>query len=121
MSSISLSVQGMGNVPSFKNSKRAILDSRNGKLRTLTPKATKALMEAIVESFVSQLWSVSQTGDGGIWMGPSAPSLIVSSLPADDSINDIVEINIRSERVPKGQEGAHLTIVEVPWTGGVIE
>lgn len=99
-----LVVSGQGHVPSFKNSKMLA----HGRLITL-PERQK-WMEQCRESFVSQLSSASQTSADGISTEPCPPSSIASSLPEDDSVNDICELVVRIERVEKGQEGATIEV-----------
>jgi F0F1-type ATP synthase gamma subunit len=108
--SIRLVVRGQGHVPSFKNRKRAIRDSRTGKLRTLTEPKAARWMKACLESFVSQLHSrlaiiVTETGTAR-----HQPYSTASLLPADDSLKHISELIVGVEYVPKGEEGAVIQI-----------
>jgi len=105
---IALVVRNVGHVPSFKNNKRAILD--NGRMRTLTEPKTKKWMEQVTDAFASQLFSLTQTNDAVIPMAPCPPSLIVSSLPLDDSRQWLPEITIKCVEVEKGDEGATIII-----------
>ena len=105
---IVLEVRKMGHVPSFKNNKRAIL--RNGKMRTLTEPKTKKWMEAATDAFVLQLLWLTQTTDAVIPMEPFPHSLIVSSLPLDDSRQWIPEINVQCVDAVEGDEGATILI-----------
>lgn len=98
----------MGHVPSFKNNKRAIL--RNGKMRTLTEPETKKWMQMATDAFVSQLLLLTQTTDDVIQMEPFPHSLIVSSLPLDDSRQWIPEIRVQCVDAEKGNEGATIII-----------
>ena len=102
-----LDVRNLGHVPSFKNSKMLA----RGRLITL-PERQK-WMEQCRESFVSQLLSASQTSADGISTAPCPRSLIASSLPQDDSVNDICEIAVRVETVEKGQEGASIEVERI--------
>lgn len=103
-------VRNMGHVPSFKNSKRAILDRNTGKMRTLTEPEVKKWMESATDAFVSQLSSLTQTTDAVIPTEPFPHSLIVSSLPLDDSRQWIGEIRVKCMDAAKGDEGATIII-----------
>lgn len=99
-----------GNIPSFKNRKRAIQDRSTGKMRTLTEPETKKRMEQIIKSFVYQLCCITQIPGDGILTEQQARSLIVLLLPEDDSWKHIPELHIFSEMVEPGNEGAEITI-----------
>jgi len=76
------------------------------------PKA-KNQMKAIVQDFVSQLISLYQTTDAATQTGQSIQSWIASSLPSDDSVREIDQILVRVKRVPKGKEGAIITLNKI--------
>lgn len=103
----------MGDVPSFKNRKRAILDRNTGKMRTLTEPHTKQWMERCIKSFESQLYSAMQTIAGGTLTAQQARSLIVSALPLDDSRAWIPEMHIHSIDVEIGEDGADVIIERI--------
>lgn len=110
---IRLLVQGLGHVPSFKNRKRAILDSNTGKMRTLTEPKAKQWMARCTDSFVLQLISKSLTIDAGTSTECSPRSLIARSLPRDDSLQWIPEIHVTCQNVDKGHEGAEILIEQL--------
>lgn len=107
---IELRIKNLGHVPSFKNNKRAILDRKTGKMRTLTEPKTKQWMEDAIQSFVLQLLWASQTIEGEIPTGHSPHSWIASSLPLDDSWQWIPKLDISCHKVVKDEEGAQITI-----------
>jgi len=101
---IRLVVQGLGSVPSFKNSKMLT----RGRLIT-DPKKQK-WMDACIASFESQLRSELRTRGIATTTGPIPPSRIASLLPLDDSRKWIPEHCVRTLLVSKGSEGAELVI-----------
>jgi hypothetical protein len=107
-----LVIKGM-HVPSFKNCKRAILDRKNGKMRTLTDPKTRRQMDAIIQSFVSQSISDIQTRSAETLTGPFLQSSIVSLLPQNDSRQWIPEHHVSTQDVDKGNEGAEIIIERI--------
>jgi hypothetical protein len=101
---ISLVVQGIGHVPSFKNSKMI------ARGRLITAPEKQEWMEKCIQSFESQLTSLCQMAATATQTEPSLPSWIASSVPADDSLKHIAEETVRPVLVPKGQEGAIIKI-----------
>lgn len=110
---IVLEIKGLGHVPAFKNKKRSILDSNTGLQRTLTEPKTKQWMERCIQSFVSQLLSATQTTGDGTTPGRTKLSVIVLSLPLDDSRQWIPDTVLTTKEVPKGEEGATITIERI--------
>ena len=109
---IELAVKNHGHVPSFKNKKRIV---RMGKKTALiTRPDVRKWMDSVIQDFESQLFCVSQTGAGATSMVAPPRSLIVSSLPLDDSRQWISELLIVDADVAHGEEGAHITITEIP-------
>lgn len=104
MPSIRLSVEGLGHVPSMKNSKLW-----TGK-KLVTKPASQKWMERAIQSLRFQLLCACPTGGVVMLMVPSLQSWIVSSLPLDDSVDWIPEISVRVEVVPPGKEGAEVVI-----------
>lgn len=104
---IQLKVQGLGHVPSFKNSKMLT----RGKL--ITDPKKQQFMDRVIRSFASQLFSLSQTIGPGTPTGHSPRCLIASSLPEDDSVKFISEETVSVQFVEKGMEGAIVKIEEV--------
>jgi hypothetical protein len=109
---IILSLRQLGHVPSFKNQKRAILDRASGKMRTMTKKETAAWMKTATAHLVFQLLSGYATGAGGTVTAHSLRCLI-ASLPRDDAWQFIPQITITAIKVPKGEEGADITIIKL--------
>lgn len=107
---IELRVKGLRHVPSFKNTKRAIIDGNTGRLRTLTPRITKQWMKRCEDAFVSQLESLYQTNEAAMPTARSRQSWIACVAPFDDSVNHIREILLTVADVEKGKEGAVILI-----------
>jgi hypothetical protein len=80
---ITLTVCGIGNVPSFKNRKRAIRDRKTGKLRTLTEPKTKRWMNNCIDQFESQLSIICRIRDGET-VGEWRKRLLTVLLPLQD-------------------------------------
>lgn len=110
MTPIKLVVAGIGNVPSFKNNKRAILDRNTGKMRTLTKPETKRWMNQCIAQFESQLLGACPIREGetaGAW----AKRLRTALLPLqDDSWKHMLPGDQNIRMVEPGQEGAEVTI-----------
>lgn len=106
MNGVELAVRGMGPCPAFKNSK---LLCRG---RLITKPEYKKWMEACVQSFVSQCISGTATSGGGILMGLSQP-FSIALLPQDDNWQEIPELAVWARLVPKGLEGATITIERI--------
>src|SRR6266436_6334640 len=80
-SPIVLTIQGMGHIPSFKNTKRGV-HKGNGTTFIMTRKDTKQWMKRLIESFVSQLICATQrTGTDPTRTEVSQPSWIASFVP----------------------------------------
>jgi hypothetical protein len=104
MNSVVLRVVGLGPVPAKKNSKMLTRG------RLITKPEYQTWMKRCVQSFVSQYYSNTAMDVGGTVTVRSLRSWIASSLPEDDCWTIIPEINVEAIRVPKGQEGAVITI-----------
>jgi hypothetical protein len=102
--SIRLTIQGLGEVVSFKNSK--VIAS--GKLFT-KPRYAE-WMKNCTDSFALQLLCEYRTRENATPTGLSRPSWIALSVPLDDSVREIVEERIVVQFVEKGQEGAEIVI-----------
>lgn len=109
---IELAVKNHGHVPSFKNKKR-IARIKN-KPALITRPDIRKWMDDVIHDFVSQLFCASQIGGGETSTVALPPSLIVSSLPLDDSREWISELLITDADVNPGEEGAHIIITEIP-------
>jgi len=101
-----LTIKGMGHVPAFKNRKRIV-----GKMLITEPKIQR-WMKSAVSSLYLQLKSLYRTSGGGTSTVPWQ-QLAICSLPYDDNWKAIPEISIRVRRVPKGDEGAILTLTKI--------
>ena len=106
MPTISLVLLGKGPVPSFKNRKRIM----RGKL--VTDPKVKKWMNLCIEHLRSQLNSDIRTFGDGTWTERAAQSLI-ASLPPDDCWLWIRELHVTAKHVPKGAEGAKITIERI--------
>ncbi len=109
-SPVTLTVRGLGHVPSFKNSKMILWRQK----RIMTKPEVQQWMEAVTESFASQLRSEFQTRGIAITTGLSALSQIASSLPLDDSRKWMPTHSVNTLLVSKGQEGADVLIERLP-------
>jgi hypothetical protein len=98
MNAVKLRVEGLGHVPSIKNSMYAIVQKEN-----------RSWKSAAVAGFVSQLVCSCPTTSGATLTAEQLHSLI-ASLPHDDNWRIVSELHINCRRVPKGQEGAEITI-----------
>ncbi len=103
-------IKGMGHVPSFKNNKRAILDTRTGRMRTMTDAKTQAWMKRAILVLESQLRSLLVTDVTGTVTGLIQPCKIASSVPLDDCLDWIPEHSVSVRTVSKGEEGAEILI-----------
>jgi hypothetical protein len=109
---ISLSIRGT-HVRSFKNRKR-IVPGHNGKSPWLaTRKDVKKWMNTTTESIASQLQCAARTALGETSTAAQRRSWIASLTPRDDARQIIVELVVRNEDVPKGEEGADILIEKI--------
>lgn len=99
--------------PSFKNSKRSILDRNTGRQRTLTPGKVKRRMDQLEDAIVSALFSWSQTKEGVMRLACWKQSPTALFGPSDDSIKEIPcgEWDVRY--VEKSQEGLEITFTSL--------
>lgn len=104
-----LEIKGVS-IPAFKNRKRAIVDRRTGKQRTLTEPRVKEQMERIITAIEWQLCCAIPIIAGEILTVPQVLSWIASSLPSDDSRQNIPQLLIEAVDCDKGEEGATITI-----------
>jgi len=96
-------IQSIGHVPAFKNKKIIA-----GKRLITAPKARK-WMEQATASIVSQLKSLCQTDDDATSTVPWQHSAI-ALLPQDDNWKVLPRIKVTARVVPKGDEGAIITL-----------
>lgn len=111
---LTLRVRGAGEIPSFKNTKRAILDRRTGKLRTLTPAPIKRRMQALEDAMLFELCSASRITANGTLLACWKPLPIVLSGLSDDSTREIPQGSWDTIQVPPGEEGVDILISEIP-------
>ena len=105
--SVELNIKGLGPVPGIKNSK---LLCRG---RLVTKPEYQKWMKRAIQAIESQLLSGTPTSDAATWTTQQRLSWIVSNMPWDDSWTWIPEITVRATKVPRGQEGATITIEKV--------
>lgn len=110
---IKLVVITRDNVPSFKNSKRSILDRNSGKQRTLTPGKMKKRMDLLEQRIVSALLSSSRIGEGETALEWRRRLLTVSLGLCDDSLKVVPEFSFGVRYVQPGQEGVEIEIEQL--------
>lgn len=98
------------NCPSFKNTKRAIVDSSTGKHRTLTPGNIKKRMAQLENRIVSSLYSLCQTPQGATDSECLKRLRTALSGLSDDSLTEIPEFSFGVRYVEPGLEGVEITI-----------
>jgi hypothetical protein len=109
---IELKVQGIGEVPSFKNSKMIV--RIKGRPSLITDPKKQKWMDACTLAIESQLASWLLTTVTGTVMGCLLQQQIASSLPLDDSLKWIGSHCVSWRKVSKGQEGVEITIEPLP-------
>ncbi len=97
-------------VPSFKNTKRSILDSTTGKQRTLTPGNIKKRMDLLEMAIVSVLYSKCQTSGAATDLECRKQLRTLWSGLCDYSLKEIPEFSFGVEHVEKHQEGVTIEI-----------
>lgn len=105
---ILLRIQGVGHVPSFKNTKMIV--RIRGRPALITDPRKQKIMSAISDSFECQLCSLFLTDAGATSTARFLRSWTASRVPLDDCVQVITSIAAHFRRVPKGQEGAEITI-----------
>lgn len=107
---IVLSVKQLGHVPAFKTQKSAAINRETGHPMVVSSGKTKRWMAACIQSLESQLFCITQIGNGETPTAPSPHSSIASSLPLDDSWAWIPEQHLYAQLVKPGEEGATIII-----------
>lgn len=107
MPTISLNVEGLGHVPSFKNSKKIV--RFGSRMSLITDPKKRQWMDRCTQSFVSQLRSVLATADAETQTGCNPPCL-TALLPQDDNLFEIELGPVTARMATKGSEGAVVTI-----------
>lgn len=97
-SSVKLTVKGLSNPPSFKNHKRAIMDRKTGRMRTLTEPKVKQWMKQLEDAIVFRLISAYQMAGGATGTGCSLRFWIAMSVPYDDSFLEMPQLSVTVER-----------------------
>ena len=105
---VRLQVRGLGHVPSKKNRLFARADGG-----VMTDSKVRQWSTRCIAAFVSQLCCGSATGESAILTTEQLRSL-TQLLPADDGWKHIPEIHLTAIQVPKGDEGADITIELLP-------
>jgi len=104
-------------IPSFKNSKRWITKLPNGRpLKRpllITSPEFQEWMEKAIQSLESQLLIMCQTGSDGTQRVRSKLFAMLSRLPEDDSVNDLVSGSWTVVRVAPGEEGCRIEITRL--------
>jgi len=110
MKLLKLVVQGIGHVPSFKNSKMIVT---RPKVRLMTKPVHQLWMRRCEAALESAFVSLYQTTETGTPMVRSLRSWIACVAPLNDSVKAIPGQEIEVVHVPPGQEGFELTIEKV--------
>ena len=108
---IEIKIQGMDNVPSFKNSKMIV--RIKGRPALITNPKKQQWMSRCITAIEFQLRSLFQTSETAMATVPRARSLILSSLPLDDSLVWIESHCVSWRKVPKGQEGFIMVVEKI--------
>lgn len=106
---IVLKIQGIGNVPSFKNTKM-IARTKDGKPFIKTDPEKEAWMQHCATLIEFQLPSLCPITGTGTLTAQQLHSWIAASMPLDDNCKWIESLSVTLQRVPKGREGAVITI-----------
>lgn len=107
---IMLAVKGIGNCPSFKNRKRAILDSNTGKMRTLTEPKTKQWMNQCINQFELGLLTALAIREGET-VGAWRKRLQIALLPLqDDCWKNMLPGDQNVKMVEQGMEGVEVEL-----------
>jgi len=99
-------IQGLGNVPAFKNKKIIC-----GKRLITAPKARKWMEEATAVLY-SKLKCCFQTSDDATSTAHWRQSAM-SLWPCDDNWKEIPQIKVRVRKVEKGEEGCIITLKKI--------
>jgi hypothetical protein len=101
--SITLKVRGCGHIPGKKN---RLYPRQDGGV--MTDKKSRAKQAWIVNSLFISLCELATTG--GVMLTMAQLRFLIASLPQDDDWKHIPIITITAIKVPKGEEGADVTI-----------
>lgn len=110
---VNLEINGLGHVPSFKNNK-SIFRNQKGKPFIATSPKRREWMDQATRLIESQLLFAFRMAMPEIQTAQSLRSWIASCLPLDDSWQWVNEIHIKTVQVPKGEEGAYISIEQIP-------
>jgi hypothetical protein len=110
---IALVIQGIGHVPSFKNTKGIYRNKRTGKPFIATDPKKKAWMQSAIHNLESQLHGLFPIGANethGEWRKRLQTA---SPLPLDDSLAWMIPGQQSIRFVNKGEEGAIIYIEKI--------
>lgn len=116
---IRLSIRGLGEITSFKNTKK-IIRLPDGTPSLVTDPKKAAKMERYTRSIESQLRSTLPTIVSEMALGCQNPLPMLSLLqlgrllPLDDSRQWIPEFSFTFKQVQKGMEGCEIVIEQLP-------
>lgn len=113
MSALQIVVQGIGNPPSFKNSKMIVQGRGHRRAMLITDPKKRRWMDKATESLKSQLLLACQTTEGAT-STESLQRFLTASCPQDDSWQFVPVLKVTMEKVPKGEEGASIIINSLP-------
>ena len=103
-----LCIRGIGHVPAFKNKKIIV----GGGKRLITAPKAQRWMASATKDLYSQLKSLYQTKDDATSTVPWQHSAM-SSWPSDDNWKELPQITVQVRTVPKGDEGAIITLEKI--------
>ena len=109
---MNLYITGIGEVPSFKNTKQ-IIRPKNRRAMLITAPRKKAWMDQASALLECQLRSFIQAKGIPTLTGEPLLCAIASLLPLDDSRKWIAVLNVNWRLVSKGKEGAEIEIISV--------
>ena len=114
---LALEILGIGNVPSFKNSKQISVNSKTGKRFPRTHPKKKEWMERAIRLLESQLRGELRIRESGMLGECQKPSLIALLKQCGQHFDDSIHWMIPGEQsvvfVPHGEEGCVITIEEI--------
>lgn len=108
-----LTVRGVGEIPSFKNGKRAIFDKRLGQMRTLTKASIKKRMVDLEDAIECALYLECTTATAATDLECRKQLRIALCGLSDDSLKQIPTHEWTVDYVGKGQEGVRIEIEEI--------
>lgn len=110
---LKLTIQGLGPVPSFKNTKQIVWNKRTRRPMIITDPKKKRWMDAACHSFESQLrilFPITEGETHGEWLKRLQTACV---LPQDDCWEQMLPGEQGVELVPKGQEGCIVALERI--------